>query len=77
MFGNEVFYNGGLKVLESLSALDVGTLAALVEINRINLLRIEQQLFARRIVAFLIAGVGIVASLNRMTVFSNPPRLSP
>jgi hypothetical protein len=58
LFGTDILNSGGIKVLESLSSLEAGTLAALVEINRINLLRLDQKLFLRRSLVFLVAAIG-------------------
>ena len=71
LFRNEVIDAGGIGILESLSKLDAATLAALIEWNRINLLRIEQKLVMRRLVYFLIAALSIVATLDKLEVFKN------
>jgi hypothetical protein len=75
LFGNDVVYSGGFAALESLFIVDAGTLAALIEWNRINVLRIERILFFRRLVAYLVTGVGIIASivatLDKLKVFDS------
>jgi hypothetical protein len=71
LFRNEIVDSGGIGVLESLFALDAATLAALIEWNRINLLRIEQRLFTRRLVVFVIAALGVAGQLSKFNVFGN------
>jgi hypothetical protein len=69
-FGAYMKYYGAMEVLESLSTLDVSTLAALVEINRINLVRIERRLLFRRFVSLLIVAIPVVATLSKPIAFS-------
>jgi hypothetical protein len=63
---------GGEGVWEALSALDAATLAAFVQINKINLLRIDRERLLRRSGAVLIVGLGIVVSLDKLNIFSDP-----
>jgi hypothetical protein len=72
LFGNDIVSGGGIEVLESLFLLDAGTLAALIEWNRINLLRIEQKLLIRRCGVLLIAGLSAVAPLAKVNLLGNP-----
>ncbi len=67
-FSTEILDSGGSAVLESLSKLDVATLAVLVEINQINLRRVEQRLFIRRAVAIVVATLGVLATLDKLGV---------
>jgi hypothetical protein len=70
-FGCEVVYAGGVATLESLEALDVRTLATLIEWNRINLVRVERLLFIRRAALFLIAVIGAFSSASKTDFFRN------
>jgi len=72
IFGCEVIYTGGIEILESLWKLDVATLAAFIEWNRINLLRTQQRFFIRRFVIFLVALLGVIASLDKVHVLDYP-----
>ena len=66
IFGNDVVFSGGMGVLKSMSTMDAGTIAALIEWNRINLVCVERKLFLRRSWAVLITGIGVVATLYKL-----------